>query len=124
MENITKLSNTIKRISRKGVSVINLLNMSKIKINCNYKYCKENEIKKGDSIKIFFSCKHLFHSKCVEIYNSKTALFDNGKPNPSMVDIDKIEEFENINNPNIFLNSNINNSDDIGNCMICSEYEI
>ncbi len=124
IENIKKLSNNIKKISKKGFSNLNILNASKIKLNCNYKFCKEKQIKKGDSIKIFFYCNHLFHTKCLKIYNSKIDLFENNKANPSIVDIDKIEEFDNIKNSNIFLNSNHDNSEDICNCIICTEYEI
>ena len=123
MENMNKMNLSIKKLSRKGISKINILNPCKLKLNCDYKYCKEKEIKKGDSIKLFFYCKHLFHNKCFEKYNSKMVLFEN-KPNPSLVDIDRIEEFENIYNSNIFINSNKDNSENLNNCIICSEYEI
>lgn len=122
-ENLTKLNKEFKRFSLQGVSKINILNNNKLKLNCDYKFCKEKEIKKGDSIRIFFNCKHLFHKKCIELYNSKVALFEN-KPNPSLVDIDKIEEFENIFNPNILINTEKDNSDDISDCLVCSQYEI
>ena len=122
-ENLNKLNKLFKKLSFQGVSKLNILNANKLNLKCDYEFCKEKEISKGDSIRLFFNCKHLFHKKCINIYKSKIALFEN-KPNPSIVDIDKIEEFENINNTNILLNLEKDNSEDIRDCIICSQYEI
>jgi len=122
-ESLYKLKKAFKKLSLHGISKLNIVNSNKLKLKCDYKFCKEKEIKKGDSIRIFFNCKHLFHKKCVKVYNSKIAFFDN-KPNSSLVDIDKIEEFEDIHNQNILLNLEKNNSEDLCDCMICSQFEI
>lgn len=123
INNLIHINSALKKLSRKGTSKINLINPQKIKINCDYKFCKRREIKKGDEIQFFFHCNHIFHKKCFESYKHKTSSFEN-KANSTYVDIDKIEIFENIYNPNIFINSHNDNSADIDNCIICIGYEI
>jgi len=95
-----------------------------MKLTCNYTYCKENEIKKGDSIKIFFICKHLYHTKCIENYKSKISLF-NKDTNINVVDIENLELFEiNFYEKNNFINSINENLGEFVECINCTENDI
>ena len=114
---------TLTRLSRKGKFISNSLIKGEFSLKCSYKFCKKKEIKKGESIKIFFQCKHIYHKKCIEEYLLKTREFYETKEN-SQVDIDKIEDFDNLIEKNIFVNKYKENNEDISTCIICAEFDI
>jgi hypothetical protein len=119
-KNLTKLT-------RKGKFIRNSIINGKLSLKCSFKYCKQKEIKIGENIKIFFQCKHIYHKKCIEEYYKKTKEFyeiNDINKNYNIIDIDKIEDFDNLIEKNIFVNKNKENKEDISSCIICAEFDI
>jgi hypothetical protein len=127
---ISNFENSFKnltKLTRKGKFIGNSIIKGKLSLKCSFKFCKEKEIKIGENIKIFFQCKHIYHKKCIEDYYIKAKEFyesNENDNNNNIIDIEKIEDFDNLIEKNIFVNKYKENKQDISSCIICTGFDL